>query len=265
MSPVDRKKPRLALALSGGAARCIAHVGVLQALEEAGVGIDAIAGTSGGSMVGALYLDGKMGLDGIEELAAHTGWINLFTPTLQRTGFISSAGIGRFMQKHLGSRYFGELAKPFAAVCADIHSGEKVVLTKGLLGKAVQASCSLPVIFTPTPFGGRTLIDGGYVSQIPVLAAKEELGARMVVAVDVNYKATDTPKLNSMFRIVSHLTQTFARRNATMELPYADIVIYVDARGIQLYDIKKHAELLKRGRLAAKERVAEIKRRLGEM
>jgi NTE family protein len=265
MSPSSKKKPFLALALSGGAARCIAHIGVLQALEDAGLEIDAVAGTSGGAMVGALYLDGEMLTDEIAALAARTGWIQLFTPSIPKKGFIDSGGIGRFMQRHLRTKNIGELSRPFAAVCTDLHTCTKVVLTSGPLAKAVQASCSLPVVFTPTVLGNRTLIDGGYVSQIPVLAAKEELGARMVVAVDVNYRSSDGPSLNSLFKIVTHLTQMVARRNAMTELPYADVIINVDIEGISLYDIKKHDELLKRGRRAAKGMVEEIKRKLEEM
>jgi len=255
-------KPTLALALSGGAARCIAHIGVIETLEEAGIAIDAIAGTSGGSLIGALYLDG-MSTSQMAEVAARTGWTKLFTPTIPRTGLISSAGIYRFIKTHLKSRYIGDLPKPFAAVCADMVTGQKVVLTHGELAKAVQASCSLPIIFTPTELGGRLLIDGGYVSLIPVSAAREELGAGVVVGVDVNYRATGTPALTSLPKIAMHLAHNIARRNGEAELALADLAIRVDIDGIELYDIQKHGELLARGRSAAKAALPELRQILG--
>jgi NTE family protein len=254
-------RPRLALALSGGAARCIAHVGVIAALEEAGIEIDAVAGTSGGSLVGALYLDGMDSAE-LALLAARTSWASVFTPGLSKKGLINSAGIYRFIRRHLETKDIEGLDRPFAAVCADMLTGEKVVLTEGPLARAVQASCSLPIIFTPTEFMGRALIDGGYVSQIPVLAAREELRARVVVAVDVNYKPANSPKLTNMVSIAMHLTQLIARKNAVAELPHADTVISVDSHGIGLSDIGMHEELLRRGRLAAEEKVDEIKEKV---
>jgi NTE family protein len=259
MTTQRQAQPRLALALSGGAARCIAHVGVIAALEDAGIEIDAIAGTSSGSLVGALYLDGISTTE-LSYLAAKTGWVNIFTARgLSKTGLINSAGIYRYIKRHLRTKEIEGLTRPFAAVCADMLTGDKVVLTEGPLAKAVQASCSLPVIFTPTEFEGRALIDGGYVSQIPVLAAREELSARVVVAVDVNYKPANTPKLTNIVSIAMHLTQLIARKNAVAELPYADAVINVDIHGIGLSDIGMHEELLRRGRLAAQEKIEKIK------
>ncbi|HLB24906.1 MAG TPA: patatin-like phospholipase family protein [Nitrospirota bacterium] len=257
--PHKKENPTLALALSGGAARAIAMVGVLQAFEDAGIGIDAVAGTSAGSLVGALYLDG-MGTDELARLAARTKWRSLFVPGLSKTGLISSAGIYGFLKEHLNAATIEELPKPLAVVCADLVGGERVVLTSGPLARAVQASCSLPVIFTPTNFGGKMLIDGGYVSQVPVIAARE-LGAKVVVAVDVNYNAA-RPALTNVVGISLHLAQMIARRNADAELPLADVVISVDVRGIQLYDIKKHAELIRRGRKAAGEKMGDIIRAL---
>lgn len=261
MPTSDKTRPILALALSGGAARCISQIGVIEVLEEAGIKIDAVAGTSGGSLVGALYLDG-MTPSGMAELAAKTGWRSLFKPTVPRTGLVSSAGIHRFIKSHLHARYIGDLQRPFAAVCADLVTGEKVVLTHGELARAVQASCSLPIVFTPTEFGGRLLIDGGYASQIPVLAAREELGAKVIVAVDANYRSSSVPRLNSLPALAMHLALTVARRNALAELAFADVAINIDVDGIQLYDINKHAELLKRGRAAAEKMLPLVMEKL---
>lgn len=256
-------KPLLALALSGGAARCIAQIGVIQALEDEGIRIDAVAGTSAGAVVGALYLDG-MPPDEMARLAAKTTWASIFRPGFSMKGLVSPAGIYGFLKRHLKAGDIADLKRPFAAVCADLQTGEKVVLTEGPLARAVQASCSLPVVFTPTRFEGRLLIDGGYVSQIPVLAAREELGAKVVVAVDANYRSAPAPpKTGSMIGISIHLAQMFARKNADQELPYADAVINVDIDGIGLLDIGRHEELLELGRKAARAKAEAIREALG--
>ncbi|MGC2424846.1 MAG: patatin-like phospholipase family protein, partial [Nitrospirota bacterium] len=119
-------KKTIAYALSGGAARCIAHIGVLQALEEAGIRPDFIAGTSGGAIIGALYLDG-MSFTELTEIAAKTRWRDILHPG-GKTGFIDSIGIYRYMEKLLKSKNIKDLQKPFAAVCADLATGDKVNL-----------------------------------------------------------------------------------------------------------------------------------------
>lgn len=257
MTKQSETKPTLALALSGGAARCLAHIGVLEVFQDAGVRVDAVSGTSGGSIIGALFADG-MTPDEMSELAARTGWAKLFKPVIPRTGLISSTGIHGFIKGHLKSRYIGDLPIPFAAVCADMASGEKVVLTHGELAKAVQASCSLPIIFTPTVMGGRTLMDGMFVSQTPVLAAREALGASVVIGVDVNHRTTDDPKLTSLPNIAMHLAHVVSRSYTISELSHADEVISVDMQGIFPYDIRKHKEIIERGRKAARAKMPAI-------
>ena len=259
----NKKGTVLALALSGGAARCIAQIGVIQALEDEGFRIDAVAATSAGAIVGALYLDG-MPPGEMARLAAKTTWTSIFRPSLSARGLVSSGGIYSFLKRRLKAEDITDLGRPFAAVCADLETGEKAVLTSGPLARAVQASCSLPVVFTPTRFEGRLLIDGGYVSQIPVLAAREELGAKLVVAVDANYRSTPSPpKTGSMLGISIHLAQMFARKNANQELPHTDAVINVDIDGIGLLDIGRHRELLELGRKAARAKAGAIREALG--
>ena len=129
LMPTPSKKT-IAYALSGGAARCIAHIGVLQALEEAGLRPDFIAGTSGGALIGALYQDG-MSIAELAEIAAKARWRDLFYPG-GRTGFVDSRGICLYMKKLLKSDDFKDLPKPFAAVCADLATGDKVIKVLGL-------------------------------------------------------------------------------------------------------------------------------------
>jgi NTE family protein len=251
-------KKGVGLALSGGAVRGIAHVGVLEALEEGSVPVKAIAGTSAGSLVGALYAAG-VALATIREIALETSWKKIFLPTLPRTGLIDSDRISSFMKEVLPVRTFSSLKMPFAAVTTDLRTGEKVVLSEGSLARAVQASCSIPLIFTPTKVRGRVLVDGGLASQIPVLTVRETLGVENVVAVDVNDRTRGEAEYTNIFEIAAQVSMIYAFRNARAERKLADELIAVDASGIAIYDMRKAEELLSRGRRAAEKKLREVR------
>ncbi len=252
--------PRVGIALSGGVARCIAHFGVLEVLLEEGIPIHAVSGTSAGSLVGALYTSGRFPLPELQKISKEITWWKLTRPTASRKGLLSSDRLGKFLESHIGPMEFSETQIPLAVVTADLLLGEKVVLKEGKISRAVQASCSLPVIFNPTVIGDRALVDGGIVSQIPVLAAREDLGVERVIAVDVNYHGMDltrTPR-NSI-QIAVHLASLSARKNAEEEGKLSDFMIRVNVKGIGLMDLKKGEDLLERGRSAAREAVTAIK------
>src|SRR5512142_24968 len=250
----DPSIPKIGLALSGGAARGIAHVAVLDALEREGVPIHAIAGTSAGSIVGALYAAGVPVIE-IRRILLHTSWTDIIPFRFPHRGLIDSEGIYRFMDSILPVKKFSSLLFPFAAVATDLRTGETVSITTGSVARAVQASCSLPVVFTPTEINRHLLVDGGVASQIPVRTAREELGAEIVIAVNVNYKALETEEFNSMVKIAAHLSALWASKNARMEEKLADVLINVNVKGISLYDLSKAKELLKRGRAAVEEKL----------
>jgi NTE family protein len=163
------------------------------------------------------------------------------------------------MDEILPVKMFSSLPFPFAAVATDLRTGEKVSITTGSVARAVQASCSMPIIFTPTEINKRLLIDGGASSQIPVRTAREELGAKRVIAVNVNYKALGIEELDSMMKIAAHLSILWSGRNAREEEKLADVVVNVNVKGISLYDLSKSKELLSRGRKAVKEKLPELR------
>jgi NTE family protein len=250
--------PGIGVALSGGAARGIAHIAVLDVLEQAGIPIHAIAGTSAGSIIGALYCAG-MPLLAIKRILLKTKWKDVLRLTIPKQGLISSEGICRFMEDILPVKNFSALPLSFAAVATDLRTGEKVTLTAGSIAKAVQASCSLPIIFTPTEINKKVLVDGGVSSQVPVKTVREELGVKRVIAVNVNYKALEFDEYDNLIKIATHLSMLWASRNAREEEKLADVLIQVNARGIPLYDLSKSKELLKRGKKAAEEKMPEIR------
>jgi NTE family protein len=238
------------LALSGGAARGIAHAGVLEVLVAAGIPVRAVAGTSAGSVVGALFAAGMAPAE-IGRLGLETRWLDLFRARLPRAGLIPGEGLERFFDRILPARTFAELRLPFAAVATDLATGGRVDLTSGPLARAVLASCSLPVLLEPVQIGGRLLVDGGVSSQVPVRAVRETLGVVPVVAVDVNVGGLERPRLESVADVGVQLAVLWTARTAREEVALADAVIGVDARGMALHDLTRGPELLRRGREAA--------------
>ena len=218
----------------------------------------AFRGTSAGSVVGALYAAG-MPPSEIRRVLLHVKWQDVLKFTIPKRGLISSEGIYRFMEKILPVKRFSSLPIPFAAVATDLKTAEKVVITSGSIARAVQASCSLPIIFTPAEINRKILVDGGVSSQVPVRTVREELGAKRVVAVNVNYKALELNEYDNLIKIATHLSVLWASRNAREEEKLADVVIQVNVRGIALYDLSKSRELLRRGRKATEDKLPEIR------
>lgn len=163
------------------------------------------------------------------------------------------------MDEILPVKKFSSLPLPFAAVATDLRTGDKVTIMSGSLARAVQASCSLPVLFTPTEINKKTLVDGGVSSQVPVRTVREELRVQKVIAVNVNYKALELDQFDNMVKIAAHLSALWASRNAREEEKLADVLINVNVKGIALYDLSKSKELLRRGQKAAEEMMPAIR------
>src|ERR1700687_4328070 len=162
-------RPRIALALSGGAARGIAHAGVLRALIENEIPIDCIAGTSAGALVGGAYASG-MPVSEIEEVGRSMRWRDVGRLTVSRLGVQSNERIENYLRARMPVTRFEDLPIPFAAIATDLKSGEAVVMRdEGDVPFAIRASCAIPGWYVPvTDENGRQLVDGGLVSLIPV-------------------------------------------------------------------------------------------------
>ncbi len=180
--------PKIGLALGSGSARGLAHIGVIRAIEEAGIRIDAVAGTSIGALIGAAYAAGRL-----DELERDFRSIDrkrigtLLDPVLPWSGFIDGKKIAEFVRAHVSLAAVEELPIPFCAVATELSSGKETVICEGDLIDAVRASISVPGIFSPVRWKGRILVDGGLVNPVPVSAVRA-LGADIVIAVDLNHQ-----------------------------------------------------------------------------
>ena len=180
-------RPAVGLALGSGSARGLAHIGVLRALDEAGIAVDVVAGTSIGALIGAVHAAGKIEL--LAETFRAFDWrrmASFFDVVLPTSGLLDGARISAMVRDHVPSEAIAELRLPFAAVATDIATGQEVVIREGDVIEAVRASISVPGILTPVRRDGRFLVDGGLVNPVPVSVARG-LGARFVIAVDLNH------------------------------------------------------------------------------
>lgn len=177
---------RVGLALGSGSARGLAHIGVLRALDEAGITVDAVAGTSIGALIGAVHAAGR--LDSLAATFRTLDWrriVSFIDVVLPKSGLIDGVRIAALVREHVPSATIEALALPYAAVATDLTTGEEVVIRQGDVIEAVRASISVPGIFTPVRWNSRILVDGGLVNPVPVTVARA-LGADLVVAVDLN-------------------------------------------------------------------------------
>lgn len=195
-SPNGCKK--VGLALGGGAVRGFAHVGVLVELEKADIPVSYVAGTSVGSIIGALYVAG-VPLPIIRELATQMNWGYFARPILSREGLVSFDKLEKWLIHMLGNLHFADLTIPFAVSTIDLETGEEVIINSGPLARAVRASCSVPGFVTPVWHEGRLLGDGGIVNNVPVSVVRQ-MGADYVIAIDVFQESSNRRLLGPLNR-----------------------------------------------------------------
>ena len=253
--------PRIGLALSGGAARGMAHAGVLRALVENDIPIDCIAGTSAGSIVGGAYAAG-LSVDQLADLARAMRWRHVGWPTISHLGLQSNARLERFMRKHLPVTRFEDLRIPFAAVATDLKTGEAVVMRdEGDLPFAIRASCTIPGVYVPVKDkNGRLLVDGGLAAVVPVTMARE-LGADIVIAVDVN--SDGSTLFGARRTVVGVLFQSVLMVLKTASLyqrELADLVITPKIAHIRWDQIRRAEELMEAGYQAGLESIPGIQK-----
>jgi NTE family protein len=273
------KKRKVGLALGGGAARGMAHIGVLEMLEKENIPIDMIAGTSAGAAVGALYAQGKS-TEELKKLAQSWNWkqrAQIIDLALPRSGFIAGRRIKKLLKSIIGDVSFNELNIPFACVATDVITGEEVVINKGSVLEAVRASISVPIIFSVVKHGGRYLVDGGLVNPVPVSVLKD-MGADFIIAVNVTPRLKTTPEAvylkesytNSVLKIKEPnlfgvIMKIFSITNSQIvdaSLSGADVIIEPRMVGIGMADFSHAEKCITEGGLSAIDAVLEIKRQL---
>jgi NTE family protein len=254
------ERPRVGLALSGGAARGIAHVGVLRVLAEHNIPIDFVAGTSAGALVGGALASG-MPLDEIEEIGRSLRWRDMGRTTLSRLGVQSNARMEDYIRACFPVTRFEELRIPFAAVATDLRAGSAVVMSgEGDVAFAIRASCTIPGWYVPvTDDKGRQLVDGGLVANVPTAAARG-LGAEVVIAVDVNCEgAKFLGPPQSAIGVMLQSMMVVQRTAAMHQWQDADLVVMPKVGHIRWDEMGRAEDLIAAGRQAALSTIERIK------
>lgn len=251
----DIDSGKIGLALGSGAALGAAHVGVLRALEEHGIRPGAVAGTSIGSLVAALYAFGKS-IDEIEEIALSLDWLDISGIKLSKMGLLSNNDLGEILDDTLGDVTFDQAAIKLAVVATDIAKGEKVIIREGNVSDAVKASTCIPVIFEPVEYDGRLLVDGGLIESVPV-SALQELGSEFIIAVDVkadrSYKRPD-----DIIDVLNNSLEIALIHLANLRLEDVDILIQPRLGAYSRMDTNHTAEMIQLGYEAATEALQEF-------
>ncbi len=282
------KRPKIALVLSGGGAKGIAHVGVLKIIEKTGLQIDYITGTSMGSIVGGLYASGYTA-DMLEQLVLNMDWDAMLADEISRrstsieekgdhdryitsfqiakkgimlpTGFKRGQRLTTMMSQltqHVQEiRDFDKLPIPFRCIGTNIVTGEAYVLRKGSLSEAMRASMAIPTIFTPIEIDGRLLVDGGVIRNLPVSDARA-MGADIVIAVDVGAPLYKKDEINSVIQIMDQSISFLGYRSTKKERNLADVLIMPDITGFSSSDFNKGRELIAVGEDAGRLMIPEL-------
>ncbi len=274
--------PRVGLALSGGGAKGLAHVGVLKVLEEAGVRVDVVTGTSMGSVVGGLYALGYSAAQ-IESIVVRTDWDRLLLDPSERyhlnmeqkpfdsryavtlgldsegvhlpRGVIAGQNVGVLLSELTFSAHditdFDSLPRPFACIATDISTGHPVVLKKGDLGLAMRASMSIPTVFAPVEIDGALLVDGGLVRNFPVEDVRA-LGADIVIGVDIGAPTLKKEQIRDFVQVMMQATQFADAAALAKQRALCDVLILPDIEGLSLLGFDDPAGIIKRGEDAAR-------------
>jgi NTE family protein len=294
VAPVERPRPRVALALSGGGARGIAHIGALRALEEAGIPVDAIAANSMGSVVGGIYATGRSSAE-LEQIVRSMDWASLFSgrpdrrtlPVARRQDrYAPVAGVsldwkkvylpGGILAEHRINRFliaslspagysvtgdFDRLPVPFRAVAGDLGTGNPVVLARGDLARAVRASMSIPLVFPPVDWEGRKLVDGLIVDNLPIDVAKQ-FGAAVVVAIDIGSPPLEPKDYTSALGVASQVSDVLTRSRYREFAAEADVLVRPDLGRHSAADYSGFDELIAKGYEATKASLPAIRAKL---
>lgn len=276
---------KLGLALSGGGAKGLMHIGVLKVLEENNIYPDYITGTSMGCLIGAMYAMGYSASE-IEKLIKEMNWNELFNESISRlnlslnekdynsrfltsfpilnrriklpSGLIYGTKIWNLFAKLTWNKNFENLNIPLRCIATDIETGKAVVLKSGNLADAMRASMSIPSIFVPVEVDGKLLVDGGLIRNLPVSDLKE-MGADYIIAVNVNAPLYSKDQLDSFIKIMDQTTSFMNYENTLVQEKIADLVIKPNIKDLDMFSFRDTDILIKRGEEATRLALDNIK------
>src|SRR5215475_7976095 len=254
------ERPRVGLALAGGFARGIAHIGVLRVLREAGIPIDCVAGTSVGALIATAHCAG-VPLEKMEIEGAKTSFADFGRWTPSWLGLATNQRMEKYLERFTTVKTFEELKTPLAISTSDLNEGLTIYYTSGPILPALRASCAYPALFVPIQYDGRTLADGFLTSPVPVEGALL-LGADVVIAVYLDSGTEGTPR--TAVEVIGRSFNIIQRHADIAWRQQADLIIEPDVRPFAWDDFSKTPELVQAGEAAATRMLPEIRALVNE-
>lgn len=261
-TPSSSAPIKVGIALGGGAAKGFAHIGVIKMLEANGFAPAVVAGTSAGSVVGAMYASGMNAFE-LQEKAVALDEAKIRDLQFSSGGLVLGQKLEDYVNEQVRRKPLEQLPKPFVAVATRLEDGERTVFARGNTGQAVRASSSVPGVFQPVTIGKYHFVDGGIVSPVPVDAARQ-LGADVVVAVDISNKARGQSPGN----LLGALNQSIAimgQKLGEAELARADVIIRPKVLDIGATDFSQRAAAILEGEKAALAAMPQIRERVAQL
>jgi len=283
-------RPKIGLVLSGGAAKGIAHIGVLKVLKKAGIHIDYVAGTSMGSIIGAFYAMGY-DPDTIEKIFLNSDWVSILTDEIPRSSYsieekeekqryivsfplmeylpklpsglkaghnISNL-LARYTLPYMNIRNFNDLPKPFACIAENLETGKEVVLNSGYLEECIRASMAIPTVFTPVEIDGKLLVDGGLINNFPADQLKA-MGADIIIGVNLGFKPFTKNELYSLSSIIEQALLLPSTEINKKNEALCNILIKPDVDALSRVNFKRTKHIIDLGEEAAMKKFSDLQR-----
>lgn len=260
----ERKTPpKIALVLGGGAARGFAHVGVIRVLEQEKIPIHMIVGTSVGSLIGALYASDPNSFN-LEWLSFTIEKDDIFDYSVlsAKMGPVSGERLEKFVQTKVRAKTIEQMKIPYYAVTTDLNTGNTWVFDKGSVAKAVRASSSIPGIFTPLEYLGRTYVDGGVTNNLPVDVARAK-GADIIIAVNIS-KNVQNPQITTLVDVIMQSISIMGRELVIYKSRGYDVLIEPNVGDVGTTDFTQKKRLMDAGIQAAKQAMPRIRQLMAE-
>lgn len=249
ITPAVPVPARVGVALGGGFARGMAHIGVLKVLEQNGIPVHYIAGVSAGAIVAAAYASGRSAEE-IGEAGCSMRFADVARWSIGKMGFAGSERMDRFLRKLLNCHSFEQMRMPLGVVATDVVTGEAVVFRdRGDVVLPIRASCSYPGLFQPVPCGERLLVDGAISMEVPALLVRV-LGATHVISLHLPMQGAAAMPSN-MFHVINRCFQILHSRTEITWRQHSDLVIEPDVRGMEWDAFGSATQLIKAGEEAA--------------
>ena len=258
---ISTTRPTLGVALGGGFARGIAHIGLLKVLEEENIPVDFVGGTSVGSLIGAVYCSGRSGNE-MKEIASHVRFRTFARWTLSRYGFFSNDRMENWLTQYLHCSKFEDLKIPLAVVATDFKTGEPVVFRSGSIADAVRASCAYPGMFQPVEVDGRMLVDGMLSYAVPTTPLKQ-MGADRVLGVYLSAHWVQMRGPRSPFDVIGQCFSIAQDRMSNEWKKDADLIVEPNVEGFSYDAFERTPELIHAGEEAMRAALPTVKKWLG--